>query len=123
MPYLKGTTIPTLNSSRARDEVIIQKASGWLFILVQIMEECVVHPKERISTIGDLTITEFKILLKETVEEVLQEILVDPDQGLPLKAEFEARLRAAKTYVTSGGRLLSLDELLEEVEDRSVIFA
>ena len=45
------------------------------------------------QTVKDLTIEEFKALVGEVVEEKLRELLTDPDAGLSLRPEIEARLR------------------------------
>jgi len=63
--------------------------------------------KHTAATVAEMTIPQFKALIRETVEEVLQEFLGDPDAGLQLKPEFEERLRRSKEYVASGGKLLS----------------
>jgi hypothetical protein len=72
--------------------------------------------------VSTLTVAEMQALIRETVEEVLQEVLGDPDAGLALRPEFEARLRNSVEYVQSGGRVRTLKEvgvLLEQVtEDR-----
>lgn len=45
------------------------------------------------QTVKDLTIEEFKAVVGEVVEEKLRELLTDPDAGLTLRPEIEARLR------------------------------
>jgi hypothetical protein len=45
------------------------------------------------QTIKDLTIEEFKAVVGDVVEEKLREFLIDPDAGLTLRPEIEARLR------------------------------
>lgn len=45
------------------------------------------------STISDLTVDEFKKLIREVVLQTLSEIFGDPDQGLELREEFEVELR------------------------------
>ena len=44
------------------------------------------------QTVKDLTIDEFKAVVGEVVEEKLRELLPDPDAGLSLRPEVEARL-------------------------------
>ena len=43
--------------------------------------------------IKDLTIEEFKLLIKETVTETIQSLLMDPDEGQQLKPEVIAKDR------------------------------
>ena len=45
------------------------------------------------QTVKDLTIDEFKAVVGEVVEEKLRELLPDPDAGLSLRPEVEARLK------------------------------
>lgn len=66
--------------------------------------------------VAEMTVQELKTLIQNTVREVLQEILRDPDAGLELRPEFEARLLEAQEYVASGGRLLSMEDLTSELE-------
>jgi len=67
--------------------------------------------------VAEMTVQELKTLIQNTVREVLQEILRDPDAGLELRPGFEVRLLEAQEYVASGGRLLSMDDLTSEAED------
>jgi hypothetical protein len=67
--------------------------------------------KDTIATVGEMTVAQLKALIKESVEEILREILVDPDAGLQLRPEFEERLRQSLSYVDSGGKPLSFEEL------------
>jgi vacuolar-type H+-ATPase subunit E/Vma4 len=43
--------------------------------------------------VKDLGVDEFKALIYEAVEEKLEEMLGDPDQGLELKEKLKARLK------------------------------
>ena len=43
------------------------------------------------STVSELSIDELKALIEAVVEEKLQEMLRDPDEGLPLRPEVEKR--------------------------------
>ena len=45
------------------------------------------------QTLKDLTVDEFKAVVGEVIEEKLRELLTDPDVGLTLRPEIEARLR------------------------------
>jgi hypothetical protein len=44
-------------------------------------------------TISDLTVDEFRMLVREVVAEALAELFTDPDEGLELREEFEAELK------------------------------
>jgi hypothetical protein len=67
--------------------------------------------EETVATVGEMTVAQLKALIRESVEEILRDILVDPDAGLQLRPEFEERLRQSIAYVNSGGKLLSYEEL------------
>lgn len=56
------------------------------------------------QTIGELTIDEFRALLRETVTEVLAELLSDPDEGLELSDWAVARLEKAQRGAATGQR-------------------
>lgn len=45
------------------------------------------------SSVADLTIDEFKNLIKEIVTQTILEIFGDPDEGLELRDEIKDRLR------------------------------
>ena len=49
------------------------------------------------STVADLTIDEFKGLVKEVVSQTIIELLGDPDEGLELREEIQERLRRSLT--------------------------
>jgi cobalamin biosynthesis protein CbiG len=54
--------------------------------------------------ISDLTAADLKILIRETIQEGLEEYLMDPDAGLSLRPEVRAQLEAAQTQRTLGQR-------------------
>lgn len=45
--------------------------------------------------VADLTVEELRALIRQVVHEELQNIVVDPDQGLELGDEVKARLQAS----------------------------
>jgi hypothetical protein len=49
------------------------------------------------STVADLTIDEFKGLVKEVVSQTIIELLGDPDEGLELREEIQERLHRSLT--------------------------
>jgi hypothetical protein len=71
--------------------------------------------KERVATVGEMTVAQLKAIIKESGEEILRDILVDPDAELQLRPEFEERLRQSISYVNSGGKLLSFEELMRRL--------
>ena len=56
------------------------------------------------QTVAELTIDEFRALIRETVAEVVAELLDDPDEGLELSDWAVARLEKAQREATTGQR-------------------
>ncbi|WP_374689440.1 hypothetical protein [Promineifilum sp.] len=46
-------------------------------------------------SVAELTVDEFRALIREVVTETLADLLTDPDEGLELSDEFEAELHQA----------------------------
>jgi hypothetical protein len=63
------------------------------------------------QTVKDLTIEEFKAVVGEVVEEKLRELLADPDAGLSLRPEIEARLREQLQNPQLDGESISAAEV------------
>jgi hypothetical protein len=57
-------------------------------------------------TVADLTVDEFKDLVRETVAQTLAEMLGDPDDGLELREDFEAALQRSIAGVEAGSRTI-----------------
>ena len=56
------------------------------------------------QTVADLTIAEFRALIRETVAEVVEELVGDPDEGLALSDWAATRLEAAREEEAAGER-------------------
>lgn len=54
--------------------------------------------------VRDMTVDQLKGLVRETIEEVFQEWLGDPDEGLELRPEIAGRLRRALDNPDQRGR-------------------
>jgi hypothetical protein len=63
------------------------------------------------SSVGDLTVEEFKSLVKEVVTETMLEILSDPDEDLELREEIKARLRRSLAVSQANGETRSAQEV------------
>jgi hypothetical protein len=61
--------------------------------------------------VEQLTIDELKILIRQTVEERLEEILGDPDSGMELNDGVRERLRRSLEETQAGAAGLSPDEM------------
>jgi len=67
--------------------------------------------------VAKITARELNMLIQSALKEALEEVFGDPDAGLELRPEFEEELRQAVAYVAAGGRLLSLEELIQNEFD------
>ena len=63
------------------------------------------------STIADLTIDEFKKLIREVVIQTLAEIFGDPDEGLELREDFQVELQRSLAALQAGGKTIPAPEV------------
>jgi len=68
------------------------------------------------SHVSDLTIDEFKLLIRETVEQTLTEFLTDPDKGLELRKSMKTALERSVKAVREGGAVYSADEIARDLD-------
>jgi hypothetical protein len=54
-------------------------------------------------TVADLTVDEFRHLVRDVVAETLADMLTDPDQGLELLEDMKAELRQSLAVSQAGG--------------------
>ena len=66
-------------------------------------------------TVADLTVTEFKQLIREAVSQSLTELLADPDEGMVLRDDLAEALRNSLKEVQAGGRTTSFSDVLKDV--------
>jgi uncharacterized protein YaaN involved in tellurite resistance len=66
-------------------------------------------------TVNELSIDELKALIEEIVEEKLQEILRDPDEGLSLRPEVEERLVKSLNQEKESRRTVSAQEVARDL--------
>ena len=64
--------------------------------------------------IRDLTPEQLKVLIQEAVEEKLQEILGDPDEGLELRDEVKQRLLDSLAATERGEKGIPIAQVAEE---------
>ena len=64
-----------------------------------------------VSTVADLTIDEFRDLVKEIVSQTLVDLLGDPDEGLELREEIEVRLRRSLASQEKNGKTASAQDV------------
>jgi len=63
------------------------------------------------ATVANLTVDELKSLIREVVAQTIREELRDPDEGLELREDFEAELRASLKAVEAGAPTRSAEEV------------
>ena len=61
--------------------------------------------------VSDLTVAEFKALVREVVGETLTEMLADTDDGLELTDEIKGALRKSLKYVKDGGATYDAEDV------------
>ena len=64
--------------------------------------------------ISDLTVVEFKQLVRETIAQSLAELLGDPDGRLALRDDLAKALQRSLDEVSAGGPTRSLADVAEE---------
>jgi hypothetical protein len=65
--------------------------------------------------VKELTVEEFKILIQETIEQKLEEVIGDPDLGLELREEIKERLRSSLAAVQRGEKGIPIEEVAKQV--------
>ena len=63
------------------------------------------------STIADLTVNEFRELVRDVVVQSVTELLGDPDEGLTLPDDFAEELQRSLAEVEAGGTTTSLADV------------
>ena len=63
------------------------------------------------TNIADLTVDEFKDLIREVVTRTILEVLSDPDEGLELREDIEAKLQRSLAAVQAGGQTAPVEEV------------
>jgi len=63
------------------------------------------------SSVADLTVDEFKSLLREVVAQTILEALADPDEGLQLREDIKAQLQRSLAMVQTGGETIPAQQV------------
>ena len=67
------------------------------------------------SKVADLTIDEFRNLVRAVVIQTLSEMLDDPDEGLELRDEFAEELQDSLAAVETGSKTVSAQRVAEKL--------
>jgi hypothetical protein len=73
-----------------------------------------IQTKNKSTKVSDLTVAELKDLIKQTVQETLNEMRNDPDAGLEFKPEFVREVQESFNYVKGGGKTVPLKQFAKE---------
>jgi hypothetical protein len=67
------------------------------------------------SNVADLTIDEFKDLIREVVTQTLLEIFGDPDEGLELQEEIKERLHRSLAKTQANGETRPVQDVANKL--------
>ena len=67
------------------------------------------------SKVADLTIDEFRDLIRAVVIQTLSEMLNDPDEGLELRDDFAEELLGSLAVVETDGKTTSAQKVAEKL--------
>ncbi len=63
------------------------------------------------TRVADLTVDEFKVLIRETVKQTLMEMVNDPDEGLQLREEMKAALQRSVHETEAGAETIPAERV------------
>jgi hypothetical protein len=65
--------------------------------------------------VNDLTVDEFKALIRETVRETIEELLADPDENQTVKENLKQELLAIQQRREAGSRGITAAEVMQRL--------
>lgn len=68
-----------------------------------------------ITTIGDLTVDQFKALMREVVIQTFTEMLGDPDEGLELREDIKVKILQSLSAVKEGEKIIPAEEVASKL--------
>jgi hypothetical protein len=63
------------------------------------------------ATVADLTVDQFKALMREVVIQTLSEVLGDPDEGLELRDDIKVKMQQSLAAVKEGAKIIPAEEV------------
>jgi hypothetical protein len=63
------------------------------------------------STVADLTVEQFKDLMRQVVIQTLSEVLGDPDEGLELRDDIKVRIQRSLAAMQAGTKTIPVPEV------------
>ena len=67
------------------------------------------------NKVSELSVDEFRDLIRETVKQTLAELLFDPDEGLELRPEIEKALLRSMKVVRESGKTYDAEDTAKEL--------
>ena len=67
------------------------------------------------ATVADLTVEQFKDLMREVVIQTLTEVLGDPDEGLELRDDIKVRIQQSLAALRAGEKIIPAEEVAANV--------
>ncbi len=67
------------------------------------------------AKVADLTVQEFREIVREVVIQTLLEMLGDSDEGLELRGDFAEELRHSLANVESGGKTIPVQKVVSRL--------
>jgi hypothetical protein len=68
-----------------------------------------------VTKVNELTVDQLKALINELIDEKLEQMLNDPDEGLILKEEFGKKLKASLAAVHQGKPGVTLEKIANDL--------
>jgi hypothetical protein len=63
------------------------------------------------GTVADLTVGQFKDLIREVVVQTLTELLGDPDEGLKLRDDIKVKIQQSLAAAEAGGEIIPAEKV------------
>ena len=63
------------------------------------------------STVADLTVEQFRDLMRQVVIQTLSEVLGDPDEGLELRDDIKVRMQRSLAALQAGTKTIPAQEV------------
>jgi hypothetical protein len=63
------------------------------------------------ATVADLTVDQFKALMREVVIQTLSEVLGDPDEGLELRDDIKVKMQQSLAAVKADVKIIPAEEV------------
>jgi hypothetical protein len=69
----------------------------------------------RVMQINNMTVDELKAIIRDTVQETLEEFFVDPDEGLEIREEVKQKLIESQKQIQGGKRGIPAEDVYKRL--------